>query len=134
LRVAAAMAVGVAVFAACTGENLFTGPTIAGSLLGASVEITEPAEAAAIAVGDSVRVTAHVASENGISQVTFGGVFATGTTAFIQQVVSLSSPDTTISRFLKQAGTATGSAKIIVQAQDILGSQAADTVTVTIGS
>lgn len=132
LRVAAVMAVGVAVVAACTGENLFTGPSTSTTLLGVTVEVTAPASGDTIPVGDSVQVTAHVQSENSVTQVTFGGVFEGGTTAFVSQVVSLSATDTTISRFLKQAGTSTGGAKIIVLGQDLLGSQAADTVAVTI--
>jgi hypothetical protein len=123
----------LAAIAACTGENLFTGPSVGGILLGPTVDITAPAEGAAV-TGDSVQVTAHVASDNGITQVTFSGVFSTGTAAYITQVVSLSSQDTTLSRFLKRSGTGTGSAKIIVQASDLLGGSAADMVTVTIGS
>jgi uncharacterized protein YfaS (alpha-2-macroglobulin family) len=124
----------LAAIAACTGENLFTGPALGGTLLGPTVEITAPAAGATVAPGDSVQVTVNVASANGVSQVTFSGVFGTGTAAFISQVVSLSSQDTTLSRFLKQTGTTTGSAMIIVKASDLLAASAADTVTVTIGS
>jgi len=134
-RAAVAAMVGFAVVAGCTGENLFTGPTTGGggSLLGPTVAISAPAENAVIAVGDSVQVTAKVTSDNGVNQVTFSGVFGTGATAFVSQVVTLTNAtDTTISRFLKQAGTATGTAKIIVEAKDILGGTGADTVSVTI--
>jgi len=129
-----ATAAAFAVLAGCTGENLFTGPALGGTLLGPTVEITVPAAGAAVAAGDSVQVTASVASDIGVNQVTFSGSFTTGTTAYITQVVSLSSQDTTLSRFLKPAGTTTGSARIIVEATDLLGGAGADTVTVTIGS
>ena len=135
LRAAAVAAVAIAAVAGCTGENLFTGPSLGGGLLGPTVEITTPAAGATVGVGDSVQVTAKMTSDNGVTQVTFSGRFGTGTTAFISQVVSLpSSTDTTVSRFLKQAGTTAGTAKIIVEARDLLGSSTADTVTVTIGS
>jgi hypothetical protein len=125
--------VALAGLAACTGENLFTGPALGGSLLGPTVDISAPAAGATVAATDSVQVTANVASDNGITQVTFSGLFSTGTAAYISQVVSLSATDTTISRFLKRAGTTTGAAKIIVQATDLLGGVAADTVSITIG-
>jgi len=127
--------VGFAVVAGCTGENLFTGPTTgsSGSLLGPTVEISAPAANAVIALGDSVQVTAKVTSDNGVNQVTFSGVSGTGATVFVSQVVTLANAtDTTVSRFLQQAGTVTGAAKIIVQARDILGGTGADTVSVTI--
>ncbi|MDH3423642.1 MAG: hypothetical protein OEN00_11665, partial [Gemmatimonadota bacterium] len=133
LRVAAAAVAGLAVMAACTGDNLFTGPSLGGTLLGPSVEIEAPAANAVVGATDSVQVRTTVASENGVTQVTLSGVFPTGTAAYISQVVSLPNPqDTTISRFLKRSGTATGSARIIVQATDLLGGTAADTVTITI--
>lgn len=131
-RAAATAIVTFAALAGCTGENLFTGPSLGGTLLGPTVEITAPAANATLAAGDSVQVTVSAASSNGVNQVTFSGVFNTGTTAYISQVVSLSSQDTTLSRFLKPAGTGTGAARIIVQATDILGGAAADTVLVTI--
>jgi hypothetical protein len=134
-RAALAAMVGFAAAAGCTGDNLFTGPTLGGGggLLGPTVTLSAPAADAVVALGDSVQVTAKVTSDNGVNEVTFSGVFASGSTAFITQVVTLSNAtDTTISRFLKQAGTATGSAKIIVQAKDILGGTGADTVSVTI--
>jgi len=135
-RAAVAAMVGFAVVAGCTGDNLFTGPTLGGggSLLGPTVEISAPAANAVIATGvDSVQVTAKITSDNGVNEVTFSGVFTSGTTAFISQVVTLpSATDTTVSRFLKRAGTSTGTARIIVQAKDILGATGADTVSVTI--
>jgi hypothetical protein len=133
--VAVAAMAAFAVVAGCTGENLFTGPTTSssGSLLGPTVEITAPAANAGVLLGDSVQVTAKITSDNGVNQVTFSGVFTTGATAFVSQAVTLASvTDTTISRYLKQAGTVTGTAKIIVQASDILGNIGADTVSVTI--
>ena len=124
---------GLAMVAACTGENLFTGPSLGGTLLGPSVEIDAPAANAAVGAADSVQVTTTVASQNGVTQVTFSGVFPSGTAAYISQVVSLPNPqDTTISRFLLRSGTATGGASIIVQATDLLGATAADTVAITI--
>ena len=122
LRPVAAAVLALAAVAACTGENLFTGPSLGGGLSGVTVAITAPAEGATFATGDSVQVTARVASVNGVTQVTLSGAFATGTSAFVTQVVSVpNSPDTTLSRFLRRAGTTTGSAKIIVQATDLLG-------------
>jgi hypothetical protein len=127
-----AVAVAFAVLVGCTGDNLFTGPSLGGGLLGPTVEISAPAAGASVPSADSLQVTAKVASSNGVTQVTFGGTFTTGTAAYTQQVVTLSSQDTTISRFLKRAGTGSGSARIIVQATDLLGASAADTVTITI--
>ena len=135
LRSVSAAVFAMAALAACTGENLFTGPSLGGGALGPTVDITAPAAGATFATGDSVQVTATVTSANGVTQVTLSGSFATGASAFVTQVVSLpNSPDTTLSRFLKRAGTNTGSARIIVQATDLLGGSGADTVAVTIGS
>lgn len=135
-RFALAAMAGFAVVAGCTGENLFTGPATgsgSGSLLGPTVEISAPVANAVIPVGDSIQVTAKITSANAVNQVVFTGLFETGITAFTAQVVTLSNvTDTTISRFLKQPGTGTGSARIIVQAKDILGGTGADTVSVTI--
>lgn len=125
---------GFAVVAGCTGENLFTGPaTGGGSLLGPTVDITAPAANTVVAIGDSVQVTARVTSASGVNQVTFSGVNASGGAAFVSQVITVSNAsDTTISRFLKQSGTVTGGASIIVQAKDVTGGLGADTVAVTI--
>ena len=135
LRAIGTAVIAVGALASCTGENLFTGPSLGGGLTGPTVEITTPAADATVAAGDSVQVSASVTSSNGVSQVTFSGFFTTGTTAYIAQIVSLPNPaDTTLSKFLQPAGTGTGEAKIIVEATDILGGSSADTVTVTIGS
>jgi len=135
LRAAAVGLAASVLIIGCTGENLFTGPVTGGSTLVPTVEITTPGDGTTIAVGDSVLVTAKLTSANGVTQVTMSGVFSSGPTAFISQVISLpTSPDTTISRFLKQAGITTGSAKIIVQASDVFGGTGSDTVSVTIGS
>ena len=135
-RAAVAAMAAFAIVAGCTGDNLFTGPSTGstGSLLPPTVDISAPAANAVIATGvDSIQVTARVTGENGVTEVTFSGVFTGGTAAFVTQVVALSnSRDTTVSRFLKRAGTGTGAAKIIVQAKDILGGTGADTVSVTI--
>jgi hypothetical protein len=125
----------VAAAIGCTGENLFTGPSSGGSQLGPTVEVTAPGAGAIIALGDSVQVSANIVSSTGVSQVTFSGTFTNGVTAFISEVVVLqSAQDTTISRFLRQAAGTNGSARILVQARDIVGRIGADTVLVTIGS
>lgn len=125
----------VAAAIGCTGENLFTGPSTGGSQLGPTVEVTAPAAGTIIALGDSVQVTANVVSSTGVSQVTFSGTFTNGVTAFISEVAVLqSAQDTTISRFLRQAAGTNGSARIVVQARDVVGKIGADTVLVTIGS
>jgi hypothetical protein len=117
----------------CTGENLFTGPSLGSSLLGPTAEITAPAPNAVVASGDSVQVTANVASDNGVTEVVFSGVFNTGTAALVSQTVTLpSARDTTISRYLQRSGAATGAAKVIVQARDVVGATASDTVSVTL--
>jgi hypothetical protein len=123
------------VAAACTGENIFPTGVVGGGGGGEGpvVEITMPAEGAAVNVGDSVQVQANITSDNGANQVTLGGVFAGGGTAYVQQVITLNvTLDTTVSRFIRPAGTTTGDAKIIVQAKDVLGNTGSDTVSVTI--
>ena len=134
VRAAGAIALSVAVAAACTGENLFTGPGLGGgTLLGPTVEITEPADAAALTQGDSVQVDANITSDNGVNEVILRGVFTTGTNAYIQEIVTLTgATDTTVSTFLQPAGTNTGAALIIVSARDVTGNDGADTVSVTI--
>lgn len=118
----------------CTGENLFTGPGAGGgSLLGPAVEITEPAADAAFVVGDSVRVTAEVSSDQGVSQVSFSGAFTAGGTAFGGEVIQTNgAPDTTVSVFLNPVGGSTGNVRIVVEASDLVGGDGADTVTVSI--
>jgi hypothetical protein len=122
-----------AVLAACTGDNLFTGLAISNQLTGPVVNINAPLANLSIKVGDSVQVTAQVTSSQGVSQLSYSGVFDGGTTAFTSQVVTLPNPkDTTVSKYMRQSGTTTGAAKIIVQATDILGGTASDTVAITI--
>lgn len=130
------LAVGVlaaGVLAACAGENLFTELGASTGLLGPEVEITAPQANLALAVGDSVQVTANVSASDGVSQVKYTGLFEGGATAFLEQIVPLPNPqDTTVSRYMKQAGTTTGSVRIIVEARDLLGETGADTVVVVI--
>lgn len=121
--------------AACTGENIF--PLAVGGggggLDGPTVEVSQPAEDAALNLGDSIQVTAAITSENGVNQVTLSGSFESGASAYIQQTVSLTgATDTTISRFLQPAGTVTGPARIVVRANDVLGNSGADTVSVSV--
>lgn len=119
---------------ACTGDNLFTGFALSGGLLGPEVEITAPLANLTMAVGDSVQVTAQVASSEGITSVTFSGIFSGGSAAFTQIVVgALPAPqDTTITRIMRQSGAVTGNVRIIVEATDALGAKGADTVNVSI--
>jgi Bacterial Ig domain len=136
LRVRVRVGVGilvVAVLAACTGDNLFTGLAISNQLTGPVVNITSPGANQTVAVGAPVTVTAHVTSSQGVSQMVFSGVFAGGSAAFTSQTFQLPNPkDTTLTTSLQQAGTSTGSAEITVQATDILGATGADTVGITI--
>ena len=135
LRVRLAVALLVAgSLPACTGDNLFTGLGAVAGLLGPEVEITVPQANFTLGTGDSLTVTANVASPDGVSTVTFSGLFSGGSAAFTQVVVSnLPNPaDTTITRRLAQAGTTTGTVRIIVEATDALGDRGADTVSVII--
>lgn len=136
IRLRLALATGcLFVTAACTGVNIFpTGVSTSEEQGGPpTLEITQPAAAAALTVGDSVQVTASVTSGTGVNQLTMSGSFLTGTSAYVQQVISLSAAtDTTVSRFLQPAGTQTGDARIVVQATDLLGNTGADTVQVTV--
>jgi hypothetical protein len=133
LRLAIAL-VAVAAAPACTGDNLFTGLGARSGLLGPEVQITAPQPNVAIAVGDSVQVTANVSSPDGVTAVKFTGAFAGGGTAFTEILVSnLPAPnDTTLTRVMKQAGTTTGGVSIVVEASDALGNKGADTVAVII--
>ena len=119
---------------ACTGDNLFTGLGAIAGLLGPEVEITVPQANFSLAAGDSLTVTANVAAPEGVTTVTFSGLFSGGSAAFTQVVVSnLPSPaDTTITRRLGQAGATTGTVRVIVEATDALGDRGADTVSVSI--
>lgn len=124
----------VAVLAACTGDNLFTGLALSNQLTGPEVTITSPGGNVSVAPGVAVSVTAEVTSSEGVSEMVFSGIFEDGSPAFTAQTVALPNPqDTTLTKSLAQPGTSTGSAKIIVEATDILGSTGADTVTITIG-
>jgi chitodextrinase len=128
-----AAVVGVGVLAACTGDNLFTGLGFAIDL-GPQVTITAPQANITIAVGDSVQVTATISSTQGVSQVNFAGLLDGGGAAFTPVSVTLPNPpDTTISRFLRRATATAGSARIIVEATDILGGTGADTISVALG-
>lgn len=134
--------VGAAIFAAavvgaCAGENLFTGPSLgAAGLLGPQVEITAPLPNVTVAAGDSVQVTANIASQDGITEVSFTGTLdAGGPAPFTPIVVPLAAvTDTTMSRYLKRSGTTGGGAKIIVTAKDVSGDTGADTISVSLGS
>jgi hypothetical protein len=122
-----------AVLPACTGDNLFTGLGASVGLLGPEVNITAPAANFAMAVGDSVQVTANVSSPDGVSSVKFKGLFSGGAAAFTEITFTLPNPqDSTVSRFMRQAGTTTGNVRIIVEATDVGGDTGADTVTVVI--
>ena len=118
---------------ACTGDNVFTGVGVVG-LLGPEVEITAPLPNFTVAVGDSLTVTANVSSPDGITSVTFSGLFSGGSPAFTQLLVTnLASPqDTTLTRVLRQTGATTGNVRVIVEASDALGDRGADTVNVII--
>jgi hypothetical protein len=118
---------------ACTGDNLFTGLGAMAGLLGPEVEITAPQNNLGLAVGDSVLVTANVSSPDGVSSVKYSGLFTGGEAAFTEVVVTLPSPqDSTVSRYMKQIGTTTGTVRVIVEATDALGEKGADTVNVII--
>ena len=132
VRLAGAM-LAAAVLPACTGDNLFTGLGASVGLLGPEVEITAPAANFTMAVGDSVQVTANVSSPDGVSSVTYKGLFSGGAVAFTQISFTLPNPqDSTVSRFMRQAGATTGNVQIIVEATDLLGGVGADTVAVII--
>jgi hypothetical protein len=133
LRVAAALLVAGSL-PACTGDNLFTGLGAIAGLLGPEVEITAPQANFTLGTGDSLTVTANVAAPEGVTTVTFSGLFSGGTAAFTQVVVSnLPSPaDTTITRRLGQVDATTGTVRVIVEATDALGDKGADTVSVII--
>lgn len=132
VRLARAMLV-AAVLPACTGDNLFTGLGASAGLLGPEVEITAPAANLTLAVGDSVQVTANVSSPDGVSSVKYKGLFSGGAVALTEINFTLPNPaDSTVSRFMRQAGTTTGNVRIIVEATDVGGDTGADTVTVII--
>ena len=119
---------------ACTGDNQLTGVGAVAGLLGPEVEITAPLPNFTLRVGDSLTVTTNVSSEDGITSVTFSGLFSGGSAALTQLVVTnLASPqDTTLTRVLRQTGTSTGNVRVIVEATDALGDRGADTVNVII--
>ena len=132
LRLAGALLVAVAL-PACTGDNLFTGLGALSGLLGPEVEITAPQANLTLAVGASVQVTANVSSPDGVTNVSFKGVFTGGSVAFTEIPFTLPAPqDTTVTRTLVPAGASTGTVRIIVTASDALGETGADTVTVSI--
>ena len=132
MRLAAVMLVAAAL-PACTGDNLFTGLGAFAGLLGPEVEITAPSNNATLGVGDSVQVTANLTSPDGVTTVSFKGLFTGGSVAFTEIPFTLPAPqDTTVTRILAPAGASTGTVLIIVTAGDALGEQGADTVTVSI--
>jgi hypothetical protein len=132
LRFAATLAVAVAL-PACTGDNLFTGVGALAGLLGPEVEITAPQNNLGLSVGDSVQVTATVSSPNGVSTVKYSGLFSGGAPALTEILVTLPNvQDSTVSRYMKQIGSTTGTVRVIVEATDALGEKGADTVNVII--
>jgi hypothetical protein len=132
LRLAVALTAAAAL-PACTGDNLFTGLGAFTGLLGPEVEITAPQNNLTLAVGDSVQVTANVSSPDGVASVKYTGLFTGGGEAFTEITVALPNPqDSTVARYMKQAGTTTGNVRIIVEATDVLGEKGADTVNVII--
>jgi hypothetical protein len=121
------------VFAACTGDNTFTGLGFAGPQR-PEVTITAPQANISIAAGDSVEVKATITSVQGVSQVTFTSLLDGGGNAFTPISVTLPNPqDTTLARFMIRATATAGSARIIVRAVDVLGDDGADTVAVSLG-
>jgi len=129
-RLAAAFLAALAV-GACAGENLFN--IIVTADQGPQVDISAPSPGAAVASGDSVQVTADIVGSRGLSQVKFSGALDAGGAAFIEQIITLPNPsDTSLSRFMRRAGTTAGNAKIIVEATDVLGDKGADTVAVVL--
>jgi len=118
---------------ACTGENIFpTGVVGGGDDAGASgVEITAPADGAAVPVSDSVEVTASFTSADGVNQISFTHSYPGGAS---QRIVSFATvvTDSTVSRKLG-TGTTAGTGTIVVETTDVLGAKESDTITVTIG-
>ncbi|MSR20871.1 MAG: hypothetical protein EXR91_07820 [Gemmatimonadetes bacterium] len=132
LRLAGAVLV-EASLPACTGDNLFTGLGALSGLLGPEVEITAPQANLTLAVGGSVQVTANVSAPDGVTNVSFKGVFTGRSVAFTEIPFTLPVPqDTTVTRTLVPAGASTGTVRVIVTASDALGETGADTVTVSI--
>ena len=149
-RIFGVLLVGVG-FAACEGDNLFTGLPRSGQVDAdlPVVEILDPPSTAvtvAKPVGDSLLVTANVSDDTGIATVIFQGIAfrgdaALGTDSLVQRfdtkVVDLLPPveDTIISRYL-QATTPDSTlevVQIIVTAIDTLGNAASDTVPINLG-
>jgi hypothetical protein len=124
-----------AVVAACAGENLFTFGARSGDLLGPRVQITAPIGTVTLLAGDSVRVTANITSQQGVTEVSWTGVHDGGGAApFNPIVVPLAGVrDTTMSRYMTRLdGTPAGTAKIVVTARDLVGDSGADTISVTL--
>src|SRR5262245_28126577 len=97
---------------ACTGDNLFTGLGALGGLLGPEVDITVPANNFAMSVGDSITVTANVSAPDGVSQVSFRGIFSGGSTALNTITFTVPAPqDTTVTRVMRQSGAQTGNVR-----------------------
>jgi hypothetical protein len=130
----AATFLALALFGACTGDNLFTGFALSREL-GPDVTITAPQAGLSIPEGDSVLVTATVSSTQGVSAVNYTGELEAGGAAFTSVLVSLPNPqDTTVSRYLRRTGTTAGAARLIVEATDVLGARGADTISVVLGN
>jgi hypothetical protein len=119
---------------ACTGDNLFTGLTSLGGLLGPEVEITAPQNNFSMAVGATVTVTADMTSTQGLTEARFFGVYTGGQPAFtLTSFLALGGvPDTTLSVIMTHQGTTSGNVRMIVEATDALGEKGADTVNIII--
>lgn len=137
----AAASLAAALLAACEGENLFTSQPLTGGQVGMQVDITAPAASFAVPIGDSVQITVNLTSGAGVDAVIFSGLSSASSTTpgqarFTQETIDLPAPpDTTISNFLRATvGQPAEDVDLIVQATDLLGDVAADTVTIRVGS
>ena len=122
------------VLAACAGENLFTLQAVL-SGLGPTVDITAPADAFVVALGDSLLVEADLAATAGLSRVQVRTPHAVGgAPAFDEIDDPLGSAATfALSAWLQAAdGQVAGSAYIVVEVTDIDGAMTKDSVKVDI--
>ena len=121
-------------FAACAGENLFTGPVSSGGNE-PIVDITAPAQGSTLGSGSSVAISAAVDAPNGLVTADYSGVFvADGSSAFVPESQSFSRPPfATLNVTLSaQPGGVVGEAAIVVRITDGAGLSASDTVKITV--
>lgn len=131
--------------AACDGSNMFSDEPPVPDMEPPVVQINEPVDSTASAIGDSVFVSVDIGDDIGVVSLELTGVFFDGDPALgTEQTIPIFQPkvvnfgegvaDTTVLRYLLSTGdTRSAPVSLIATARDAAGNIGADTVEIFVG-